>query len=157
MCVHLFFNIYKIKKMKYITLLTISLVFSLVTYAQSSNAIVGKWFDEEKDGKVEVYETGGKFYGKLVWMKRPYEADGKTLRKDVKNKDEKFRGRTLLNAVILTGFRFNEGKWVDGKVYDPKSGKTYSCEIKIKNGNMEVRGYVGSPMFGRTAIFTKTN
>jgi uncharacterized protein (DUF2147 family) len=143
--------------MKHLALLAISFILSIATYAQSSNAIVGKWLNDEKDGKVEIYETGGKFYGKLVWLKNTYQADGKTLRKDSKNKDAKLRERTLLNALILTGFRFDDGKWVDGQVYDPKSGKTYSCEIKIKNGNMEVRGYVGSPMFGRTATFTKTN
>jgi uncharacterized protein (DUF2147 family) len=143
--------------MKYFTLLAAFVLVSLATYAQSSKAVVGKWFNEEKDAKVEIYETGGKFYGKLVWLKRPYEADGKTLRKDVKNKDTKLRERTLLNAVILTSFKFENEKWTDGQIYDPKSGKTYSSEMKIKNGNLEVRGYVGSPMFGRTAVFTKAD
>ncbi len=143
--------------MRYLSLLAISLLMSVATYAQSSKAVVGKWLNEEKDGKIEIYEAGGKFYGKLVWLKRTYEADGKTLRKDEKNKDEKLRSRTLLNAVILYGFVFDDGEWVDGNVYDPKSGKTYSSKMKIKNGNLEVRGYVGTPMFGRTAVFTKTN
>lgn len=143
--------------MKYFTLLAIALICSMASYAQSSKAVVGKWLNEEKDGKVEIYENAGKFYGKLVWLKHPYEADGKTPRKDSKNKEEKLRGRALLNAVILTGFVYDDGKWIDGKVYDPKSGKTYNCEMKLENGNLKVRGYVGSPMFGRTAIFTKTN
>lgn len=51
------------------------------------------------------------------------KADGKTLRKDEKNKDEKLRSRTLLNAVILYGFVFDDGEWVDGNVYDPKVEK----------------------------------
>lgn len=133
------------------------LLISVLANAQSAKDIVGKWLGPDKDAKIEITETGGKFNGKIVWMKKPYEADGKTLRKDEKNKDEKLRQRTILNSVILSNFVFEDGKWTNGKIYDPKSGKTYSCEMKLKDGNLNVRGYVGNPIFGRTAVFTRSN
>ncbi len=133
------------------------LLISVLANAQSAKDIVGKWLGPDKDAKIEITETGGKFSGKIVWMKKPYEADGKTLRKDEKNKDEKLRQRTILNSVILSNFVFEDGKWTNGKIYDPKSGKTYSCEMKLKDGNLNVRGYVGNPIFGRTAVFTRSN
>ncbi|RBL89873.1 DUF2147 domain-containing protein [Chitinophaga flava] len=128
---------------------------SMTGFAQAASAIKGLWFNPEKDGKVDIYESSGKYYGKLVWMKTPFEADGKTPRKDNKNKNASLRDRTLLNMVILTGFTFEDGKWVDGEVYDPKSGKTYSSVMSLKGDKLEIRGYVGTPLFGRTAVFTR--
>ncbi len=54
-------------------------------------------------------------------------------------------------------FKFTGSSWEDGKIYDPKSGKTYDCILKSKENNkiLEIRGYIGSPMFGRTATWTR--
>lgn len=141
--------------MKGLITLLFSMLIACTGFAQSPGSIVGKWLNEEKDGRIEIYESKGKYYGKLVWMKDPYEADGKTLKRDVKNKNSKLKGQPLLNSVIFSGFKFEEGKWVDGEVYDPRSGKTYSSEIKLKNNKLELRGYIGNPIFGKTAVFTK--
>ncbi|NML40686.1 DUF2147 domain-containing protein [Chitinophaga sp. G-6-1-13] len=141
--------------MKQLTLVIGLCIASLTGFSQSSNAINGQWLNPEKDGKVEIYESSGKYYGKLVWMKDPYEADGKTPRKDIKNKDAKLRERQIMNLVILTGFKFEKGKWVDGEIYDPKSGKTYSSIMTLKGDKLELRGYIGTPLLGRTAIFTR--
>jgi len=135
--------------------LTVCVFLSLAANAQTGKNIVGKWFNQEKDGKVEIYERGNKYYGKLIWMKDQFEPDGKTLRKDSKNKDIKLRSRTLLNTVILNDFVYEDGKWTGGEVYDPKSGKTYSSEMKLKGETLEIRGYIGNPMFGQTSVFTR--
>lgn len=128
---------------------------SLTGFAQSATSINGQWLNPEKDGKIEIYESSGKYYGKLIWMKDPLEADGKTPRKDGKNKNAALRGLPLMNQVILTGFKFENGKWVDGEVYDPKSGKTYNSVMSLKGEKLEVRGYVGTPLLGKTAVFTR--
>lgn len=141
--------------MKLLTLVLGLCMASLTGFSQAAGAISGQWLNPEKDGKVEIYEASGKYYGKLVWMKEPYEADGKTPRKDTKNKDAKLRERPVMNMVILTNFKFENGKWVDGEVYDPKSGKTYSSIMTLKGDKLELRGYIGTPLLGRTAIFTR--
>ena len=141
--------------MKQLVLAISIMLISIAGYAQSANAANGVWFNPEKDGKVEIYESGGKYYGKLIWIKNQFEPDGKTPRKDSKNKDPKLRDRPLLNQVILTDFKYENGKWVDGEVYDPKSGKTYSSQMTLKGDKLEIRGYVGAPIFGRTAVFTR--
>jgi len=102
-----------------------------------------------------MYEKDGKYFGKLTWLENGVGSDGKTPIKDTKNKDAKLRTRTLLNAVILQGFVYKEGKWTGGTVYDPKSGKIYSSELKLNGENLEVRGYIGIPAFGRTSVFTR--
>lgn len=87
-------------------------------------------------------------------MKEPYEKDGKTLRKNNKNPSASQRNRALLHAVILTDFEYSDRKWKGGQIYDPQSGKTYSCEMELSKGKREIRVYIDVPMFGRTAYFT---
>jgi uncharacterized protein (DUF2147 family) len=143
--------------MKRIAFLLVTLLFSThVLLAQDK--ILGNWLSEEKDGRIEIYKTGDKYFGKLVWGKDLVEADGKTPRKDrtdTKNSDPKLRSRPILGLVLLTNFTYDDGEWSGGKIYDPKSGKTYSCIMKLKGDKLEIRGYVGVSMFGRTTVWTR--
>lgn len=143
--------------MKRIAFLLITLLFSTqVLFAQDK--ILGNWLSEEKDGRIEIYKTGEKYFGKLVWGRDLMEADGKTPRKDrtdAKNSDPALRSRPILGLVLLTNFTYADGEWSGGKIYDPKSGKTYSCTMKLKGDKLEIRGYVGLSMFGRTTVWTR--
>jgi len=122
-------------------------------YAQANpDAILGIWFNEEKDAKIKVYKENGKFYGKIVWHKT---GDGISLY-DENNPDEELQKRKKLGLIILNDFDFDDGQWEDGTIYDPKSGKTYSCVIKMqKDGSLNVRGYIGISLIGRTTHWTK--
>ena len=53
---------------------------------------------------------------------------------------------------IYSDYVFQNSRW-QGKIYDPESGNTYESYMKLKSGVLEIRGYVGMPMFGRTAKF----
>lgn len=143
--------------MKKLIVLTAVLFTSLTTiFAQNADGVKGVWINESKDVKVEIFQSGTKFYGKIVWAKDMYEADGKTLRKDSKNSKEELRSRSLLSLVILSGYSYDDGEWTGGEIYDPKSGKTYDSKMKLKGSNLEIRGYVGSPMFGKTTTWTRS-
>lgn len=131
------------------------LMIPLYTKAQNADAIVGFWLNEEKDAKIQIYRSGDEFSGKIVWIANQFEADGKTPRKDTRNADPALRSRSILNMVILTGFEYDDGEWEDGKIYDPKSGKTYSSKMKLKGNTLDIRGYVGVSMFGRTTTWTR--
>lgn len=125
-------------------------------FAQDADKILGVWLNAEKDAKIEIYKTGDKYYGKIIWGKNIYEPDGKTARTDIKNPDPKLRSRSLVNLVILRNFSYDDGEWDGGKIYDPKSGKTYSCIMKLKGSNLEIKGYVGITQLGRTTIWTRS-
>jgi uncharacterized protein (DUF2147 family) len=57
---------------------------------------------------------------------------------------------------ILSGFKFSGGNiWEDGKIYDPKNGKTYSCKMTLEGNELKVRGYVGFSLLGRTTVWTR--
>src|SRR5687767_258925 len=107
-------------------LFVILLAFMKPAFSQNADAVLGTWLNAEQDAKVQIYKTGDKYFGKIVWLKEPYEADGKTPKKDKKNSSEALRSRPIQNLVILSNLIFNDGKWEDGHIYDPKSGKTYS-------------------------------
>lgn len=146
------------KLVLYLFLGTVSLAFS--TNAQTNitgDKILGLWLNEEKDAKVEIYKTGNKYFGKLVWGVKIFEPDGKTSKKDLNNTDNHLRNRNLLGLILLTNFIFDDGVWTDGNIYDPKSGKTYSCTIKLKGDKLDIRGYVGISLFRRTTTWTRPN
>lgn len=123
---------------------------SFVRWDSSADAILGDWLNQEKDGKINVYKTGDKYYGKITWIKN-------TGKKDEKNPDPALRGKDVVGLVILKDLKFNDGVWEDGTVYDPKSGKTYSCTMKLKDGgkSLDIRGYVGISLLGRTSTWTR--
>lgn len=124
-------------------------------FPQKADAILGEWLNAEKDGKIQMYKSGSRFFGKLVWGKNFYESDGKTLRKDVNNSDATLKSRPLLNMPILEGFEFQNGEWRNGKVYDPRSGKKYDGILKLNGDKLEIRGYVKLEAFGKTTVWTQ--
>jgi uncharacterized protein (DUF2147 family) len=143
------------KKIRIIILLC--LFTAAKTFAQSPEAdkILGVWLSEDKTGKIDVYKANGKYFGKLIWGKTMCEPDGTTSRKDVKNKDEKLRSRNLKDLVMLYDFTYHDGAWEGGQIYDPYSGKTYSCTLKLKDSKLNIRGYIGVSLFGRTSVWER--
>lgn len=142
--------------MKKFILFSVALFATAVNiFAQQADDVKGAWLNDEKDAKIEIYKSGDKYFGKIIWVKNLYEADGRTLKKDIRNPDEKLRNRSILNVNILTGLTYDDGEWTGGELYDPKSGKTYKCKMKLKSGHLEIRGYVGSSMFGKTTVWTR--
>jgi uncharacterized protein (DUF2147 family) len=117
--------------------------------------IVGIWLTNGKEpAKIEIYKSATNYYGKIVWLKYPTE-NGKP-KLDKKNPDESKRNQQIIGLLILTGFRFDGDEWDDGEVYDPESGKTYSCHLSLKDkSTLKVRGYVGISLIGRTELWTR--
>ncbi len=75
------------------------------------------------------------------------------VRLDDRNPDPEIRTRPVLGLELLSGYRFSGKRW-EGKIYDPESGNTYSSRMERDgDGNLKMRGYVGIPLLGRTAIF----
>lgn len=136
-------------------LLIVLLILSVQVFAQKKDDILGKWLSPSGDGQIEIYKNGDKFHGKLVWIKSVINGSSKPIT-DVKNPKEELRSRPILGLEILKDFVFNDGKWEDGTIYDPKSGKTYSCKLTLKDNNsLNIRGFIGVSLIGRTEIFKR--
>lgn len=137
-------------------LILFSLVLSSIAVnAQSADAVVGKWLNKDGDAHIQIYKKGNTYAGKLAWLKAPNDEAGKP-KTDKNNLNEKLKTRSILGLEILTGFVFEDGTWEDGKIYDPKSGKIYSCKLSLDGANkLNVRGYVGVSMLGRTDVWSR--
>lgn len=141
-----------------INFLTSTLILVLTIFgqalAQDGDAIKGKWYNTEKDAQVEIFKEGNKYYGKIVWLQDPID-DGKP-KVDKNNVDSSKRNRPIMGLRLLNNFEYNGETWEDGTIYDPKNGKTYSCIIKKKDARtLEVRGFIGISLIGRTVEWTK--
>ncbi|KAA6439190.1 DUF2147 domain-containing protein [Dyadobacter flavalbus] len=122
----------------------------------AADVIIGEWVNEENDAKIEIYKSGSVYQGKLIWSIDYMEADGKTSKKDVNNTDEKLQSRLLINSNVLQDFKFEDGVWDSGTMYDPKSGKSYNCVMKIHDDTLEIRSYVGIQLFGKTTYWKRS-
>lgn len=143
--------------MKKLALVFIFLFSGLTVLAQKADDVIGKWMNKDKEAHIQIFKKDGKYFGKLVWLKNPNDEQGKP-KKDVKNPSESLRNQSLYGLEILKGFVFKDRSWQDGTIYDPKSGKTYSCKMTLDGNNkLNVRGYVGVSLIGRTDVWTRVN
>lgn len=120
--------------MKKILLMMTFAVISLTAYSQD---IFGTWITESGDGNVEIYENNGKVFGKIVWLKKGADT------KDTHNPDAKLKDRKLIGVNLLSGLTKKGDKYEGGKIYDPKSGKTYKCAIWLDGKELKVCGILG--------------
>lgn len=119
--------------------------------------LAGVWMPSDGRSYIKIDKIGSKFFGRIVWLKEPNDENGKP-RVDINNPDENLRSTPLKGYRILKDFVWNADDkiWKDGTIYDPKNGTTYSCKIELKGDNkIEVRGFVGTEMFGRTDVWTR--
>jgi uncharacterized protein (DUF2147 family) len=119
--------------------------------------VLGPWFNEEKDAKVEIYIENGKYFGKVVWLKTPIDPENGKPKLDTKNPDEELQKRPVMGLLLVSDFDYEgEGLWENGDIYDPKSGKTYSCYMKLESkDSLKVRGFIGVSWIGRTTYWTR--
>ena len=122
-----------------------------------ADAITGKWLTGEKNGIVLIFKYKEKYYGKLVWIKDSLNKHGNPV-KDTKNPDPEKREQNIKGLIFMFNFTYDpeEDKWKDGRVYDPESGNTYSGYLKLQSKNvMDLRGYMGISLIGRTDTWTR--
>jgi uncharacterized protein (DUF2147 family) len=148
--------------MKFLTLLAALLLSTTTVLGAGTDDILGIWKTELDESKVEVYRCGEKICGKIVWLKRPVYTDGSvdqigTPIIDRYNPDPALRKRPLIGLQIMQGFsEQGDTTWVGGSCYDPKSGKSYRGNIRLAAfDRLELRGFIGIPLFGRTAVWTR--
>lgn len=130
-------------------LVTLSFVLfcTVISFAQSP---VGVWKtidDETGEAKshIEIYEEGGKFYGKVVkLLQKPEDTVCDKCSGDKKDK-------LILGMVLLEGLTPYKDYWSYGKILDPNNGKTYKCNAWFEGSGdvMKLRGYIGVAALGR--------
>lgn len=100
---------------------------------------------------VQISQQDGTLAMTVVALEEPFDANGEPL-KDGENPDQALRDQPILGMNLLSGYEFSGKRW-EGKVYDPETGSVYSSRMKLKDGLLEMRGYIGTPFLGRTKKF----
>lgn len=137
---------------------------SFIFISQSQNVenanIYGLWWNAEKTAKIKIYKAkSGKACGKITWLKEPNNENGKP-KVDKENPNKELAKKPIINLVVLKHLVYKgNNKWEDGKIYDPNNGKDYSCEATLSadNKTLDLRGYVGFSLLGRTSSWKKVN
>ena len=132
-----------------LTLIALSTV-GILRAQTAPHAIVGTWESDQKDVRMEYFEDGDHYSARLIWGNKIVEADNVTSKKDTKNPDASLRSRNIIGVVSLTGLKWDGKEYTDGKIYDPPSGKTYNCKAWIEGDKLQLRGFLGFSMMGKT-------
>ncbi len=126
--------------------------------AQAQMSPVGVWktIDDKtkaERAQVRITESGGVVTGKIERLLAPganQEAKCDKCTDDRKDKP-------VIGMEIIRGVKKDGDAWAGGTILDSSEGKVYKVKMTpIEGGKkMEVRGYVGAPMFGRTQVWTR--
>jgi uncharacterized protein (DUF2147 family) len=121
--------------------------------------ILGVWLNEDKDAHTKIENRDGKYFGNIIWLLNPIDEETGKPKLDDENPDLELQKRPVLGLELLKDFVFDgDDEWEDGEIYDPKSGKTYSCWMKFTDDTkteLKVRGYIGVSLLGRTTYWTR--
>ena len=120
-------------------------------HGQDGSAVVGRWKTGTNKAYLDIFKQKDHYFGKVAWLKKPYTTQGKP-KTDLRNPESGLRDRPIMGLVILKNFVFEGGdEYGRGTIYDPESGKTYRCEMRLKHKDLlNVRGYIGIKAIGRT-------
>lgn len=126
---------------------------------QINPAFSGYWVMPDASALLEIYavEDADEFRIRIVSVRDPIftAADAGApigaSRVDLNNPDTHLQSRPLDGLVIGENFNEDDGRLVDGRLYDPVSGSHYRARMELTDdGLLKVRGYLGISMLGRT-------
>lgn len=113
---------------------------------------------EEPRAIVEIAEQDGALVGRIVEVLDPgAPQDARCALCTDERRDAPIVGLTIIRNVQPNG-RAN-GPWDGGDILDPNDGKVYRVRLKLAEGGrrLEVRGYLGTPLLGRTQIWHRVD
>ena len=142
----------------YVSIFIMGLLFLSKLSFAGADDIMGIWYNGDKSAKVEIFKNGIKYYGRIIWLKEPLNQEGKE-KIDKNNPDASKRSAKVMMLVILRNLVYDadDKNYQDGDIYDPKNGKDYSCKLTLLDyNNLDLRGFVGLPAFGRTSKWVRT-
>ena len=129
---------------------------STSVFAVSLNGTQWQTIDDktgEKKAVIQLTESGGKVSGKIIKVLNKEKADALCTKCPGSLKNNPVEGLQILSGLKADG----NNQWSDGKLVDPESGKTYSGKLTLSdNGqSLKLRGFVGTPVFGRSQTWQR--
>jgi len=128
-------------------------------FAADMNSPVGLWKNiDDKTGKpkalIRISESNGIYQGKIEKLFRPADQDQNPKCEKCEGAD---KGQPLIGLVIIKDIKKSDAEYSGGTIMDPEDGKTYKSRMKLADGGkkLDVRGYIGTPLFGRSQTWVR--
>jgi uncharacterized protein (DUF2147 family) len=127
-------------------------------FAQATPVGVWKTIDDKTGTEralVRISESGGVFTGRIEKLLAPDAKQDAVC--DLCSDDRK--DRPMIGLEIVRGVKKagDDNLWDGGTILDAKEGKVYKVRMEPADGGkkLEVRGYVGMPLLGRTQTWMR--
>ena len=67
------------------------------------------------------------------------------------------KDQRIVGMTIVKGIKKNGNQYDGGNILDPEDGKVYKCKMTLNEAGseLEVRGYIGFSLLGRSQIWTR--
>ena len=145
-------------KKRFCSGLVVTLLLLLAAPMARAQSPVGYWRtidDETGDARsiVQVYEQDGEIYGKIVKVlkvsdKAKRNEEGQVICTTCEGDRH---NQPVEGMVFIKGLEKDGDTYKGGTIFNPEDGKTYKAKMKVNDdGDLDVRGYVGISLFGRS-------
>ena len=121
---------------------------------------VGAWKTIDDDGKTEksvvrISDAGGKLSGRIETVFDQTKKDAVCDKCSDERKDQPVVGMTIISNVKASSG--DKTVFEGGDILDPNNGKVYRVKLKLIDGGsrLDVRGYIGTPILGRTQTWIR--
>ena len=110
----------------------------------------------EPEGLVRIIEVAGEFRGTVEKVYSPPAPDATPLCVPCTGE---LKDKPVIGLQILRGLRWDGEQYSGGEILDPNNGKSYRCLMRVVDGGrkLEVRGYVGISLLGRTQVWLRAD
>ncbi|WP_375396908.1 DUF2147 domain-containing protein [uncultured Sphingomonas sp.] len=118
--------------------------------AIAATPIKGRWITNDGGAVVAIADCGNKICGRIERFLKPPVGP----QVDAKNPDATLRTRPLLGLPLLTDLAADGDGWT-GRIYDPRSGRTYRAVVTTAaDGKLRVKGCLS--ILCQTVVWTPT-
>jgi uncharacterized protein (DUF2147 family) len=132
-----------------------------VALAQEATSPVGLWRSiDDETGKpkalVRIVEANGEFRGRIEKL---FRDPGEEQNPRCEKCEGQLKDQPIIGMTIVSGMKRDGAEFRGGQILDPASGKVYKSKMSLTDGGkkLEVRGYVGVPMLGRTQTWIRAD
>jgi len=151
--------------MRQLVVLASTILIAASASAQQSG-VMGTWLTQSGVAQVKIEPCAdpknGPVCGRIVGLINPKGPDGQVVApeaaNDYRNENAALRNRKVIGVTLIWGFKpaSDPNTFEGGQIYNGENGKTYTANMSLQpDGKLRLRGYVGTPMFGETQLWTR--
>ena len=120
---------------------------------------VGLWKNiDDESGKpnalIRITESNGELKGRIEKL---FKSPGEEQNPKCDKCDGALKDQPVLGMTILSGMKRDGDEYNGGNILDPNNGKVYRSKLSVIEGGkkLNVRGYIGIPMLGRSQTWLR--